>query len=417
MMPIPLISDDKGNISFDHRLKATGMEGGRIFRLDRPGLIKLPAGSRLFMLPSRLAVGYDEVSGEIIPIEGSLSVAAFLAPGYTAAYSAAYKPIGSPKQLPLFSYAAVSAYKDELYTPAIQVDKDKRHDCRYIDMAAVRNKILNLTKLMPKNRLIGHLKTCALIHGCPNAQNFFLSRYEAPLPVSQSCNASCLGCISFQPGKRCPVSQPRIRFVPTAEEVREIALFHIENVRHPVVSFGQGCEGEPLLQVELIARAIALIRKGTSRGTLHMNTNGSMPGALTRLLDAGLDSVRISLNSAREFYYRRYYKPKGYTFRDVMDSMTTAKKKGAFVSINYLTMPGFTDTVDEFEALKRLVLTHKVDMIQWRNLNYDPMRYFDELDAWPATAELLGIKTVIDSLRKEFPGTRMGYFNPALPGK
>ncbi len=413
-MPIPLISDDKGNISFDERLKAAGMEGGCIFRLDRSGLIKLPAGSRLFMLPSRLAVGCDRVSGEIMPIEGSLSVAAFLAPGYTATCSAAYIPIGKPKQLPLFSYAAVCAYKDELYTPAIHIDKDRRHDCRYIDMGTVRKNILKLSKLMPKNRLIGHLKTCALMHGCPNAQNFFLNRYEAPLPASPSCNASCLGCISFQPGKRCPVSQPRIRFVPTAEEVRGIALFHIENVKHPVVSFGQGCEGEPLLQDELIARAITLIRKETPEGTIHMNTNGSEPGALARLLDAGLDSVRISLNSARELYYRKYYKPRGYAFRDVIDSIRTAKKKGAFVSINYLTMPGFTDTIDEFGAFKRLVSKYKVDMVQWRNLNYDPLAYFEELGAWPERAELLGIKTVIDSLCKELPGIRMGYFNPAL---
>ncbi|MBU0606136.1 MAG: radical SAM protein [Candidatus Omnitrophica bacterium] len=413
-MPIPLISDDKGNISFDHRLKATGMEGGRVFRLDRSGLIKLPAGSRLFMLPSRQAVGYDQISGKIMPIESSLAVAASLAPGYTATYSAAYRPIGRPKQLPLFSYAAVSAYKGELYTPAILVDNDKRHDCRYIDITVVRKKILKFSKLMPKNRLIGHLKTCALIHGCPNAQNFFLSRYEAPLPVSQSCNATCLGCISFQHYKRCPASQPRIRFAPTAEEVMGIALFHIENVRQPIVSFGQGCEGEPLLQDDLIAKTIALIRKETSKGTIHMNTNGSRPDALARLLDAGLDSVRISLNSARESYYRRYYRPRGYAFGDVMDSISASKKKGAFVSINYLTMPGFTDTVNEFKAFKRLVLECKVDMIQWRNLNYDPLAYFKELDSWPKSAELLGIKTVIDSLSKELPSIRMGYFNPAL---
>lgn len=416
-MPIPLISDDKGNISFNGRLKATGMEGGRVFRLERSGLIKLPVGSKLFMLPSRLAVGYDEVAGKIIPIEASLAVAAFLAPGYTAACSAAYKPIGRPKQLPLFSYAAVSAYKGELYTPAIHIDKDKRHDCRYIDITTVRKKVLKFSKLMPKNRLIGHLRTCALIHGCPNAQNFFLGRYEAPLPVSPSCNAACLGCISLQHGKMRLASQPRIRFAPTVEEVMEIALFHIENVRQPIVSFGQGCEGEPLLQDDLIAKAIALIRKETSKGTIHMNTNGSRPDALARLLDAGLDSVRISLNSARESYYRRYYKSRGYAFRDVMNSIRVSRKKGAFVSINYLTMPGFTDTVDEFKAFKRLVLAYKVDMIQWRNLNYDPLAYFEELGAWPGPAELLGIKTVIDSLRKACPDIRMGYFNPALPGK
>ncbi|MFH1190402.1 MAG: radical SAM protein [Candidatus Omnitrophota bacterium] len=411
-MPSPLISDSKGNISYDRNLKAAGMEGGSIFTLDGSDLVKLPAGSKLFMLPSRSAIGYDEASGRLVTIKGSYAVAAFPAPGYTATYSAAYEPAGRPKQLPLFAYAAACFHKNEIYAAALRVDKDKRHDCRYIDMALVRKNIAKIAKLLPHNRLVGHLETCAMIHGCPNAQNFFLSRYEAPLPVSPSCNASCLGCISFQPGKRCPASQPRIRFVPRAEEAAEIALYHIENTARPIVSFGQGCEGEPLLQNKLIAKAITLIRSKTQKGTVHMNTNGSRPEVLARLIDAGLDSVRISLNSARESYYRKYYKPGGYAFGDVITSIKTAKKKGAFVSLNYLTMPGFTDTTDEFKAFRRLVSSCKVDMVQWRNLNYDPLKYFEELGARPEPGDLLGVRNIIDSLHKEFPSLRMGYFNP-----
>ncbi|MCX5678150.1 MAG: radical SAM protein [Candidatus Omnitrophica bacterium] len=413
-MPRLLVSDIKGNISFDTHLKAAGMKGGLIFRLECLDLIKLPPASRLFILPSRSAIGYDAATGRFIVIEGAFAVAVFLASGYTATYSAAYTPIGNPKQLPLFAYAAACMYKNELYAAAIHIDKDRRHDCRYIDMALVRKGIVKLAKLFPKNRLIEHLKACALIYGCPNAQNFFLGRYEAPLPTSPSCNASCTGCISFQPDKKCPASQPRIKFVPTAEEVSQIALFHIENVKRPIVSFGQGCEGEPLLQDKLIEKSIMLIRKNTEGGTIHMNSNGSRPEALARLLDAGLDSVRISLNSAREAYYAKYYRPRGYELKDVMESIKIVKEKKAFVSINYLTMPGFTDTKDEFMAFGNLASRYKIDMVQWRNLNYDPMRYFEELEAWPKSSELLGIKTVIDSLRKEFPHLRMGYFNPSL---
>lgn len=413
-MPKLLVSDIKGNISFDTCLNATGMKGGLIFKPERSDLIKLPPTSRLFVLPSRSAIGFDAATGRFMTMKGAFAVAAFLSSGYTATYLAAYAPIGKPKQLPLFSYAAVCMYKSELYTTAIHIDKDRRHDCRYIDMALVRKGTVKLAKLFPKNRLIGHLKACALVYGCPNAQNFFLGKYEAPLPTSPSCNASCAGCISFQPDKKCPASQPRIKFVPTAEEVSQIALFHIENVKRPIVSFGQGCEGEPLLQDKLIERSITLIRKSAKNGTIHMNTNGSRPEALVRLLDAGLDSVRISLNSARETYYMKYYKPRGYALKDVLNSIKIAKKKRAFVSINYLTMPGFTDSKDEFKAFRDLVSKYKIDMIQWRNLNYDPMRYFEELGAWPKSPELLGIKAAIDSLRKEFPRIRMGYFNPAL---
>ncbi len=413
-MPQLLLSDAKGNIRTDPRLGATGMEGAQVSRLSASCLIKLPPGSRLFMLPRRSAIGYDSYSGKFVSKDGELSVAAFLPSGYTATYTAAYREIGKPIQLPLYSYAAVCAHDKDLYATAIRIDKDKRHDCRYIDLNTVRKNVAELSKLFPKNRLVGHLKTCALVHGCPNAQNFFLSRYEAPLPTSPRCNASCFGCISFQPGKRCPASQPRIKFVPTSEELTQIALFHIEHVKDPIVSFGQGCEGEPLLQHRLIKDTIGSIRKLTSKGTIHINSNGSNPEAIKSLISAGLDSARISLNSARSEYYMKYYRPRGYDFDDVMSSIRITKKGGAFVSINYLTMPGFTDIRDEALAFRRLIGRYKVDMVQWRNLNYDPLLYFQQLGVCPEADELLGIKNVISSLKKEFPRVRMGYFNPVI---
>lgn len=391
------------------------MKAGSVFKLEPSDLIKLPPGSKLFTLPSRSAIGFDAASGRFLAIEGSFAVAAFLSPGYTATYSTAYSQIGNPEQLPLFSYAAACIYKGRICATAIHIDKDKRHDCRYINIPEVRKHSAKILKIFPKNRLIVHLKECALVHGCPNAQNFFLGRYEAPLPTSPSCNASCMGCISFQPGKSCPASQPRIKFVPTAEEVSQIALFHIGRVKNPVVSFGQGCEGEPLLQSELIARSIKLIRRTTTKGTIHMNSNGSKSESLSRLFDEGLNSVRISMNSAQEKFYTKYYKPSGYSFKDVTRSLLVTKKKKAFLSINYLTMPGLTDRLDESESFRKLAARYRVDMVQWRNLNFDPIRYFENMGIERHSAKLVGVNNVIDNLRVEFPNLRMGYFNPFIP--
>ena len=144
-----------------------------------------------------------------------------------------------------------------------------------------------------------------------------------------------------------------------------------------------------------------------------MNTNGSKPEVLNRLLDAGLDSIRVSLNSAREEYYTRYYKPSGYSFKDVMRSIKLAKSKKAFVSINYLVMPGFTDSKEEFLAFKRLIKDNKIDMVQWRNLNFDPIQYFKVLKASVNPSEMIGVREVITSLKEEFPNLLIGYFNPA----
>ncbi|HEY0799073.1 MAG TPA: radical SAM protein, partial [Candidatus Baltobacteraceae bacterium] len=76
-----------------------------------------------------------------------------------------------------------------------------------------------------------------------------------------------------------------------------------EHVADGIVSFGQGCEGEPLLRSTTIARAIEQIRARIATGTININTNGSMPTNLQQLIDAGLDAVRISLNSFRPAVY------------------------------------------------------------------------------------------------------------------
>ncbi|MDD5423379.1 MAG: radical SAM protein, partial [Candidatus Omnitrophica bacterium] len=412
--PSLLVSDSKCRI-FDHPgLEATGMKAGIAFVLNSDELMKMPAGSQLFKLPSRLAVGYDPIAKSFVTKEDLFAVAAFPQPGHTLTYSTSYLETGKVIPLPLFAYGACALYNNEIYIAAVKVDKDRRHDSTLIDLRQVKKNVLIFRKYFPKNRLIMHLADCAVIHGCPNAQNFFLSRYEAPLPTSPSCNANCRGCISYQTGKtRC--SQPRIKFVPRAEEVSQIALFHISRVKDSIVSFGQGCEGEPLLQGRLIEESIRLIRGKTSKGTININTNGSLPDTLNRLFKAGLDSARISLNSARENYYAGYYQPRGYSFGDVLKSMKIVKLNGGVLSINYLTMPGFTDSRDEINALERLIAKYKIDMIQWRNLNYDPILYFKTMKTGRLDSkDFIGIDNEIKYLKKLFPAIRMGYFNPRV---
>ena len=59
--------------------------------------------------------------------------------------------------------------------------------------------------------------------------------------------------------------------------------------------------------------------------------------------------MRVSLNSVREPYYSRYYQPRGYSLDDIVRGIRVAKKAGKFVSINYLSFPGFTDSEGEYE--------------------------------------------------------------------
>jgi len=402
-----LVSDKSGKIFDIPELEAAGMKAGCFFRPHGEEFIKMPYASRLFMLPGRMPVGYDGDSGKFKALENYFAVAAFIAPAFTGTYSPAFKEINNPKALPFYCYTLAGFYKGGIYVAAIRVDKSSRHDPKFINIDTVIKNTIKIKKMFPANRLIRHLSDCALVYGCPGGQNFFLSREECPLPTSPSCNANCAGCISLE-------TQPRIKFTPSPEEVAEVALYHAHNVKNAVFSFGQGCEGEPLLEAQLIEKSIRLIRAKTHSGTINMNTNASRPKVIAGLFDKGLDSIRVSMNSVRKKYYEKYYKPGGYDFEDVLSSIKIAKNKKGFVSINYLTMPGFTDSRDEFAALRKFIETYKIDMIQWRNLNFDPIHYFKIIKYSSEPSKMVGVRQLIASLKKSFPSLKMGYYNPVL---
>ncbi len=420
--PRLLAADGKGNIYDVPGMLPAGMKAGHYFRLDPEDLVELHPDSELFLLPGTIPVGFDPLSGSFNLVSGDkvrqaggdrFTVAAFVAPGYTATFSPAFVQGKDYGILPLFSYAAAVFYKGKFYAAALKVDREKRQELSGMDMELLRKNVKKIRSLFPSNRLVEHLETCALKYCCPAGRNFFLRRYEAPLPTSTSCNAFCRGCISFQPGTGIPVTQPRITFTPTPEEVAEVALFHIDGVRDPVVSFGQGCEGEPLMSGKVLVDAVRLIRSKTSKGMINLNTNASKPELVSELFGAGLDSMRVSVNSVREDFYRRYYRPRGYSFRDVVSSIRRAKKAGGFVSVNYLVMPGFTDSAPEVSAFRRFLSSSRVDMVQWRNLNYDPLAYFQQIGGRVPPGKMIGIKELINSVKKDFPELMHGYFNPS----
>jgi len=209
-----------------------------------------------------------------------------------------------------------------------------------------------------------------------------------------------------------PISQNRIKFTPKPEEIAEVALTHINRTKRAVVSFGQGCEGDPLMAADTINPAIKRIRAQTDGGTIHMNTNGSRPAVVERLLQSGLDSIRISINSVQEGCYNAYFRPMDYSISDVFKSIDIAIRLGKIVSINYLNMPGFTDTPEEQNALTAFLKKYPIHMIQWRNLNFDPLRYWKLMDSVSNFGTPMGMKTLLNKIGSEFPALRFGYFNP-----
>jgi pyruvate-formate lyase-activating enzyme len=340
------------------------------------------------------------------------AVAAFNSPGYAVTHTSAFVERERARQLPLFSYGAVGWMGGGFRSAVVRVDAEPRQDLRRMKDAAVTAGIGRMRKALPDNRLRAHLERCAVTYGCPAGKNFFLGRYEAPLPTARTCNARCLGCISLQDDADICSSQNRIDFTPSPEEIAGVALAHIGRVKNAVVSFGQGCEGDPLLAADASEPAIRRIRAHTAAGTINMNTNGSLPAVMERLFDAGLDSIRVSTNSLRPEAYAAYFRPRSYHFSDVMETIGLALKMKKFVAINYLHCPGVTDTPQEMAALEAFLRRHPIHMIQWRNLNYDPLRYVAAMQAAAPADAPVGMRRCLKHFRKAFPRLIYGYFNP-----
>lgn len=416
--PALLTADPDGNI-YDEPALLMLCRRGRELALPRPDeLMPLPPESELFLLPGRRALGLDPRSGQVEARQG-LAVAAFAAPAHTLTAHPAYRREPGAPMLPLFAYGAVGYARGRMYICAGKVDDDPRQIFTGISAKKLRAAALELSARFPANRLIQHLThTCALTYACPAGRNFCLGRYEAPLPVSRACNARCLGCISRreEDSPVCATPQRRLEFTPSPEELAEVMLLHQSRAANPIYSFGQGCEGEPLTEAGLIEEAVKLFRRRGGRGTVNLNSNGSMPERITRLAAAGLSSLRVSLNSARETPYNIYHRPQGYSLDQVREGIAAAGDAGLFISLNLLFFPGFSDTELETGALEELIAGVGVDCLQLRNLNIDPEYYLEALSG-VETGPALGFANFKRRLLRARPSLKIAYFNPALPDK
>ena len=413
--PYILYSDGKGNIFEDTTLYAAGRAGWDAFPVPAQDWMELPDGGSLYELPGRKGIGIDIETGDMRLCEKGWAVAAFIPPAHTGLYLAAYETSPDAPTLPLFCYTAAGWYNDKFYVTAVRIENDIRQECAGYDKSLIDVGTKDLLKAYPHNRLLKHLmENCCQTYNCPAARNFALARWECPVPTSPACNANCIGCISFQPQEESIVStQDRLTFKPTAEEIIEFTVPHLETAPFPIISFGQGCEGEPLLMWETIREAIIEIRKHTTKGSININTNGSMPKAVKALCEAGLNSIRVSTNSARKNIYEPYYRPNNYQFEDIVESLKVMTSFGGWTSINYFVFPGMTDSEEEYEALRKLIKETGLKMIQWRNFNIDPDWYLGKICV-AETGEFMGVKQMQDLIHEEFPDLKFGYFNPPI---
>ena len=351
--------------------------------------------------------------GEPVDVAGRLAVAAILPVGWLRLLLPASAPQRGAPRLPLFGYTAVAVHRDQPMVAALRSDEFDWWTPVRFRQPDLADAVAQARAALPDNRVVEQLSVCALEHNCYTAQNTFHRRFEGALPASPACNADCLGCISLQTDGAVAAPQPRMAYAPTAQELADLASYHLEGSEGRIVSFGQGCEGEPLTRPDCLEEAVRLIRRRHPDATIHVNTNGSSPRALRRLADAGLNSVRISAISFTNAVFRAYYRPVGYGLDEVQECGRVVGRAGGQVCLNLLTFPGITDVPEEVERTVAACRAMGVSQVQWRSLNVD----HDWLArVMPAVGEGMGMKAARRRLREELPGVDHGNFTrPVMP--
>src|SRR6266705_3107809 len=397
-----------GEIREEPRLRALAFDNQP---LESSDLIPLPDGVTLSMMPDRLAIG-EKRSGErqVIDISRGWAAAALLPIGYTRTVLPAYEKVPNTEPLPFFGYSAIAGMNGRLYVAALQTDDPHKWHPRAFNKRALHRLVQKKQAELPENRIVAQHAHCALDYSCPTASNLFFGRWEMAIAVSPGCNARCIGCISKQEEEDLISPQDRLTFIPTVEEILEVALPHLDQAEDAIVSFGQGCEGEPLLQWRRIERAIRTMRSLTGKGIININTNASNPRWLQRLYDAGLDTIRASTISGHAETYTAYYRPIGYSFEDVKESLKRARAAGLYSSINLLSFPGMIDREREVEALLSFIRETGLRLIQLRNLNIDPEVLLPRMPSLDSMGRALGMRTMIEIIRREVPEVEIGNF-------
>ncbi|NLV22633.1 MAG: radical SAM protein [Syntrophomonadaceae bacterium] len=411
-MFLTLFANQKGEVIENSEVMMLGRSGFEWVEADQSEMIPLPKGASLVSLPGFIPVGLGR-QGNIKyfnhqPGQGDepiTAVAALLPQGFTRTLlPACVSP--EAKSLPLLGYAAVGFKDNKIWTAAVKSDEHRKWHPHYYNTAALPQRIERLLNKYPENRILRQLARCSLQYSCYTAQNLFYGRWEAGIPTMTACNADCIGCIS-ESHLEMDSPQHRLDFSPSVQEISEVGLEHLLHAREAIISFGQGCEGEPSLNADRLAEAICAIRQDTNRGTINMNSNAGYTQGIIKMVNAGLDALRVTIFSCREQNYNIYHRPKNYRLEDVKNSIKYAHDHGLRVSLNLLTFPGFTDREDEMEALLHLLAEGNVDMLQLRNLNIDPQELFSRVEPG---GEIMGITNFISIIQQEMPRVQIGSY-------
>src|SRR2546425_10774185 len=141
-----------GEIREERRLRALAFGNQP---LESSGLLPLPDGVTLSMMPDRLAVG-EKRSGElqVIVKERGWAAAALLPIGYTRSLLPAYEKVPDTEPLPFFGYSAVAGMNGRLYVAALRTDDPRKWHPGAFNRRVLSRLVREKQATLPTNRIV-----------------------------------------------------------------------------------------------------------------------------------------------------------------------------------------------------------------------------------------------------------------------
>ncbi|MCX7725718.1 MAG: AmmeMemoRadiSam system radical SAM enzyme [Chitinispirillaceae bacterium] len=193
---------------------------------------------------------------------------------------------------------------------------------------------------------LGYAKPCA-VHVDPIEKKPFYHMLPSSRTYSlgvAGCNLRCKNCQNYTISQRSPLETDNI-FLPPAKVVEEAI-----NSNCPVIAYTYT---EPTVWIEYVLDTATIAKKAGLRNVLVTSgyINPTPFDELTKVVDA----ARIDLKSFSDKIYQNLNAGK---LQPVLDTILLAKKRGLWVEIINLVIPGWNDTDELFKSLCRWVKSY-----------------------------------------------------------
>ena len=189
--------------------------------------------------------------------------------------------------------------------------------------------------------------------------------------ATQGCNFHCAFCQNWQ------MSQAhREGFVPESRNVTPEAVVD-EAVAAGVRSIAYTYV-EPTVFIEFALDTMVRARAAGLHNVFV--TNGYETPESLDLVAPLLDAANVDLKSANDAFYRRVC---GARWEPVRDSIVDMRRRGIWVELTTLIIPGLNDDPDEFRAMAEWVATAVGPETPWHLSRFQPAYRLGELEPTP----------------------------------